>query len=325
VSDFRLQQRPILSSMPALLKVLEHGEYTRGSLSDEGAAYRVEKWGRIIALTMEVLVNDQLDAFLKIQPGLGQSARRAEADAVYALFALNSGAGPTMPDGHPLFDSTNHHNVTASATALDAAALSAGRTLLRRQTALGGGYLSLVPAFLIVPPELETTAEMLLASGTRTATSTLDAENPEWISRLTLVVEPRLPTGAVYLATSPIQIDTVELGLLEENARGPVLDTRVGFDIDMTEHKRATRSASRRWTTAAWSKSSLRRWDSWPRNPWESRRRSQRRGRSRRRCGAGGRAKTHRPALGLDSPAPSSGSRSSVSSSRTGGRAGRDS
>jgi hypothetical protein len=54
---------------------------------------------------------------------------------------------------------------------------------------------------------------------------------------LTLVVEPRLPTGAVYLATSPSQIDTVELGLLEENARGPVLDTRVGFDIDMTEYK----------------------------------------------------------------------------------------
>ena len=188
---------------------------------------------------MEVLVNDQLDAFLRIQPGLGQSARRAEADAVYALFALNSGAGPTMPDGHPLFDSTNHHNVTASATTLDAAALGAGRTLLRRQTAFGGGYLSLVPAFLIVPPELETTAEMLLASGTRqsTATSTLDAENPEWISRLTLVVEPRLPTGAVYLATSPNQIDTVELGLLEESARGPVLDTRVGFDIDMTEYK----------------------------------------------------------------------------------------
>jgi hypothetical protein len=41
---------------------------------------------------------------------------------------------------------------------------------------------------------------------------------------LTLVVEPRLPTGAVYLATSASQNDTVELGLLEENARGPVLD-----------------------------------------------------------------------------------------------------
>jgi Mu-like prophage major head subunit gpT len=142
-----------------------------------------------------------------------------------------------MPDGFPLFDSTNHKNVTATATTLDAAALGAGRTLLRRQTALGGGYLSLVPAFLIVPPELETTAEMLLASGSRTATATRDAENPEWISRLTLVVEPRLPTGNVYLATSPTQIDTVELGLLEENVNGPVLDTREGFDIDMREYK----------------------------------------------------------------------------------------
>jgi hypothetical protein len=38
-----------------------------------------------------------------------------------------------------------------STGAFDAALLGAGRTLLRQQTALGGGQLALAPRFLVVP------------------------------------------------------------------------------------------------------------------------------------------------------------------------------
>src|SRR5690606_33606951 len=98
----------------------------------------------------------------------------------------------------------------------DAAALSAGRLLLRKMTAVGGGLLSLVPRYLIVPAELETAAEILIASatvhrtaidsndsaGTPTRETSIAATTPEWIARLTLVVEPRLGDDAFYLATS---------------------------------------------------------------------------------------------------------------------------
>ena len=104
VADFKLQTRPILGSAPALAKVLEHGEYTRGPILDDAPSYRVEKFGRVVSLTWECLVNDNLGAFLRIQPAMGQAARRAEADAVYALFALNANAGPVMQDGINLFD-----------------------------------------------------------------------------------------------------------------------------------------------------------------------------------------------------------------------------
>ena len=46
-----------------------------------------------MSLTWETLVNDNLSAFLRVQPALAQAARRGEADTVYALFALNAGAG----------------------------------------------------------------------------------------------------------------------------------------------------------------------------------------------------------------------------------------
>lgn len=228
VADFRDQVRPILGSAPNLEKVVESGEYTYGSMSEDSTKYRVDKYGKIVSLSWETLVNDNLGAFLRVQPALGLAARRKEADLVYALFAENAGAGPTMQDGVALFHAT-HANL-AAAGAFDAALLGEGRTLLRKMTALGGGYMALAPRFWIVPAERETAAEQILSNATR-RTST-EKTTPEWIASLELVVEPRLANTAAYLAADASQVDTVELGLLEENMGGPVLDEDQEFARD---------------------------------------------------------------------------------------------
>lgn len=235
VVDFRDQKRPILGSAPDLLPLLEAEEYKDGAMDEDSTSYKIAKFGRIITLTWETLVNDNLGAFQRVQPALGQAARRLEADTVYALFALNSGAGPTMQDGVALFH-VDHGNIAASGP-VDAAALGAARTLLRKQKAVGGGYLALVPRFWIVPPEYETTAEILLAAATRVKTATTEADRPDWIARLELVVEPRLPVGTHYLAADQGQIDTVELGLLEENMAGPIIEQEEEFRRDVANWK----------------------------------------------------------------------------------------
>jgi hypothetical protein len=239
--DFREAKRPILSSAPDLERVGEGGEYTHGYFSDEGTGYRIEKYGKIVALSWEVLVNDNLGAFLRVQPALGQAARRLESDLVYGLLALNGAAGPTMPDGVALFNAA-HANLVATPGALSSDLLSLGRTLLRKQKSLaarlsssGGGYLSLVPRFWIVPAEHETAAEVILANSSRRMTS--EKSSAEWIASLELVVEPRLPTGAIYLAADSGQIDTIEMGALEENIGGPHMETEQGFDTDESRWK----------------------------------------------------------------------------------------
>jgi hypothetical protein len=228
VTDFREQERPILGSAPALAKVLEGAEYTHGYMGEDSAKYAVAKYGKIVALTWEILVNDRLGAFLRVQPALGQAARRLEADTVYALLAENSATGPTMQDSTVLFH-TDHGNLVGSA-GFDATQLGAGRTLLRKQTAVGGGYLSLVPKFLIVPAEKEQAAEVLLANASRRMT--IEKSTAEWIANLELVVEPRLASTGVYIAADPAQIDTCELGLLEENIGGPVIEEEQEFSRD---------------------------------------------------------------------------------------------
>ena len=223
VPDFKTQHRPIIGSAPELLAVPESAEYQFGSMDEDQAEYAVSKWGRSIRLTFEAVRNDDLGAFARAQQAMGQAAKRREADEVYALLLANAGAGQTMQDTKTLFH-VDHGNLTASASALDVNALGAARTLLRKQTALGGGLLNLQPRFLLVPAELESIAEMLLAASTRhmQQSGAVEAGTPNWLSSLQLVVEPRLGAGAAYVMAAPPQIDTFELAMLDGD-NGPVV------------------------------------------------------------------------------------------------------
>jgi HK97 family phage prohead protease len=232
-SDFRPASRPILGSAPDLDKLLEHSEYKHGYFSDDGTSYSIQKYGKIVALSWEALLADNLGAFLRVQPALGQAARRLEADVVYALLALNAGAGPAMQDSTNLFHA-NHANLVTAGN-FHSELLGSARALLRKQKAVGGGYLSLTPRFWIVPAEHETAAEVILANASRRASA--EKSTPDWIASLELVVEPRLASSAAFLAADSAQIDTVELGVLEENVNGPHLESEQGFETDESRWK----------------------------------------------------------------------------------------
>lgn len=247
VPDFKPQSRVILGSMPELLPVAEGGEYQFGAMDeDKSVPFKVDKYGRIVSITWEALVNDDLAALSRIPLGLGQSARRKEADLVYELF---DGSGQVMQDGIALFDSA-HANLATAASALDDAALAAGRLLLRKQKALGGGELNLQPRVLLVPAELESQAERIIAASSVhvatsvSGTSGLEVMTPAWIKGLKLVVESRLPATAAYLLASPDQIDTAELAYLSgdnheggDDQGGPVVEEEQEFVRDVRRYK----------------------------------------------------------------------------------------
>lgn len=229
VPDFKEQTRVILGSMPSLEKVPESAEYKSGNFDeDRSLPFAVESYGRIITLTRQALINDDLGAFNTIVRNAGQAAARAEADLVYSMLRDNAGAGQTMQDANPLFHSS-HANLATAQAAFDAAALGLARTLLRRQTATGGGILNLQPKFLIVPPELEQVAEVLLAASAQRVNQGADQTlAAPWLASLTLVTEPRLADGAFYLVADSNQIDTYELAMLEGHD-GPTVDENDEF------------------------------------------------------------------------------------------------
>lgn len=221
-ADFRAQSRVILGSAPDLLGVSELGEYQNGPLQEDKSTLIPAKFGRIVSLSWESLLADNLGGFVNIGRSLGQAAMRAEADSIYGALISNSLSGPNLADGIALFDGARNNTVsvsTGTGKPLTAAALGAARAKLRRQVNVGGGLLNLAPRTLIVPPERETEAEILVASSTiHRGQASADATTPAWIGALTVVAEPRLENAdTFYLVADQGSIGTGEIAIVDDS------------------------------------------------------------------------------------------------------------
>jgi ATP-dependent protease ClpP protease subunit/phage major head subunit gpT-like protein len=236
--DFKAQSRVLLGSAPALKAVLEHGEYENGPLTEDRASLVPSKFGRIVSLSWEALVNDDLGAFLSIGPGLGLAALRAEADQLYSLLTTAALAGVTMQDGKALFHADHNNSIsfiTGTGKPLNAAALGAARAKLRRQTGSDGAQFNLAPRTLLVPPERESEAEILVASSTIHVGQAGAEAAAGWMRALQVIAEPRLAnTDTVYLVADSSMIDCGEVSILTSS---PELIEEDGFTVDCRRWK----------------------------------------------------------------------------------------
>ena len=232
-TDFKAMHRVQLGEAPQLLKVGESGEFKRGTLGESKESYRIETYGRVVAITRQVLINDDLDAFTRIPAMYGNAIAQLESDVVWDIVTSN----PAMADGTALFHA-NHKNLAGSGAALGVDSVGAARAAMRKQTGLDKKTaLNIRPAFLIVPAALELKAEQLVAQNLVPAQS--GNVVPQSIRTLSPIAEPRLDGAsetAWYLAASPNQIDTIEYAYLE-GQQGAYIETRNGFDVDGVEIK----------------------------------------------------------------------------------------
>lgn len=238
--DFRAKHRLQLSAAPNLEKVNEAGEFKSGTLAEAKESYKIDTFGRIIGLTRQALVNDDLGAFSDLSRRMGQAAAAFEAQFLADVLVSNAGAGPIMADGLALF-AAGHGNVAppvdwSAAGMLDEegiGSLGDARLIMRRQTGLAGELISVTPKFLLVPPDLETKAEQIVAA---ISASSPGVVNP-FAGRLTPIVEPRLTVAKRwYLVADPAEIDGLEYAYLEGEP-GPQIETKTGFEVDGVQVK----------------------------------------------------------------------------------------
>ena len=228
VRDFKPVNRVAVSEAPGLLEIAQGGEYKHGSLGERAESYQLATFGRILTLSRQAMINDDLGGFTRVPQAFGASAARLEADKVYSILISN----PVMSDSVTLFHASHKNLMTAGA--LSVTELGIARAAMRKQKGIKGeGVLNIVPRFLIVPASLETTAEQLIASLVDPSKSN-DTGNLSWIRRLELVVDARLDedsTTSWYLAASNSQIDTVEIAHLE-GQRGVFTEDQTEFSTD---------------------------------------------------------------------------------------------
>lgn len=237
LSDFRPHIRYRAGSVGDLEIKGENGEYKSMTLSDaERESITAQSRGGILNVTREMLVNDDMSVFTDIAMMLGASSARTLDKAVFALFAMNSGNGPTMGDGKALFHS-DHKNISGAAGAPTVTAVEADRVTMASQTdASGNDYLDLRPEIWLGPLSKGGAARVVNES-------TYDPDAASKLQRKNIVANlyndivdtPRLSGDAWYSLANPNIEPVFEVGFLD------------GQSTPMIEQKEAWSQAGMSW------------------------------------------------------------------------------
>lgn len=224
--DYRESNNLSLSAIKTVAEIGEGGEIPHSTMEEKGEKNPVPRhFGGMFRLTTKAMVNDDLGVFQQAAQRMAEGCVTVQRNVLLAPLLANSGAGQTMADGNPLFH-TSHGNLAASGAVLSTTSLSIARTAMRKQKGLVGEVLAIEPWALVVPAELETAAQQLIAQ--IQATKVADA-NP-FGGQLELIVEPGLTSAtAWYLIANPAAYEGLVWATLD-GATAPRIESREGWE-----------------------------------------------------------------------------------------------
>lgn len=220
--NFKTSTAIRLGELGRLEEMTEHGEFTHTTRAEAGETMSLKTFGRAINVSRKLMIDDDLGLLGDMTSAMGQAAAQTEADELVKLLTGN----PEMSDGQPIFHASRANLGTGAGSALSEAALSAGRKHMRTVKGLDGKtIIDAKPRYLIVSPDLETTAEKLLASIYAATTDDVAA----FAGKLTLVVEPRLVGNAWYLMADPARVPSLQYAYLAA-AQGVQIQRQEAWD-----------------------------------------------------------------------------------------------
>lgn len=233
LSDYRAHSRYHLSSFSDLKPVNEAGEYENGVLGDgEAETIKGARKGRILQITPEVLVNDDLGAFVRITTALGQAAGRTIEKDVYDVLKQNGGLGPVMRDGHTLFHA-EHGNITAGA-AVSVDAFDAMRQLMALQMDPGGNdYLDISLSRFLGTVAMHGRANLVNNSEyDPDVTGKFQVNNTSRATFSDIITSPRLGTGKGWYGFADPNVEPVIEVAFLNGVQTPVLEQETNFRTD---------------------------------------------------------------------------------------------
>jgi hypothetical protein len=229
--DFREITRVQLSGLIGNFdEVQELGEYKAGTFSEASEKYKLAKFGKIVGISWEAIINDDLSAFTRVPQAFAMKAAQKQSDLVYGIMTGN----PTMGDTVALWNAATHKNYTSTGTALSETSLDVAYQLFRTQKSIEGDFLNLAPKFLIVGPKNELIARKLTSTNYTPAKQT--DISVAALTGLQLIVEPRITDYSWFLVADPAMIDTVEYAFLDGEEE-LFIEQKEGFDVDALQIK----------------------------------------------------------------------------------------
>lgn len=214
VDDTRVQRRDRLGYYPDLATVAEGANYVQiTSLTDEEVTINLTKHGNFEAITLEALLRNDLGWFAKVPKRLAMTAMQDVRKEVWNMLLGNA----AIYDAVALFDAA-HANQDANV--LSVANFSTARQRMREQTTFGSTFHELgvanIPKFLIVPPELENTANQISTSQFEPTASLFQVANLHKGVNV-IVLDQATDANDWFAISDPANIPTLEVDFLGDS------------------------------------------------------------------------------------------------------------
>lgn len=230
VNDFKQRSTVSLTADMKFEKVGKDGEIKHGTLGEETYTNQAETYARMLAITRQDLVNDDLGALTSIPRRLGRGA----------MLKLNEIFWTEFLDNSSFFAAGNNNVSTGAGSALGLAGLGAAEVKFRNQTDPNGFPLGVMPRILLVPPTLYATAATLMNSQMLMSGSTTAAGSSNiWAGRFQVESSPYMESTAFtgnssaawYLLADPNDVPVIEIVALNGRLEPTIDSADADFNV----------------------------------------------------------------------------------------------
>jgi hypothetical protein len=242
VSDFKTYSMPRVSEADNVDEIPEGMPYKYGSFSEHREQYSVSTYGKMDAITRQMLINDDLNGVAVMLRKRGRSIARKLNALAYAVLTANAAMG----DGTALFHA-DHGNLAAGGnvgvpgvatmTALELA-------MMKQQDLQSLQYLNIIPEYIIMPAALKGAAEIFFKterysdhSTVATDSSFASTRTNTWYERVQRIYDPVLDgTSATAWYASGPKSEGVTMFFLN-GVQTPYIESKEGWTVDGMEYK----------------------------------------------------------------------------------------
>lgn len=222
VNDFKTVTTVSLTGDLQFDKLGASGEIKSGTLGEETYSNKADTYARMLAITRQDIINDDLGALTAVPRRLGRGAGLKLNDIFWTVFLNNSS-----------FFTGGRNNVNTGVADMTVGGLTATETIFMDQTDPDGKPLGLMPAIILVPTALKVPANTLMRSERLItgASATIGEANP-YAGRFRVESSPYMSnssyTGysaaAWYMIADPAEMPVIEIAALNGRVE-PVVET----------------------------------------------------------------------------------------------------
>jgi hypothetical protein len=218
VSDFKAVTGVRVNGGFTFEEVGPAGELKSAEATDEARSFGAKSYGRISAISRRDIINDDLGALTVVPTRLGRGAALRFNTNFWTEFQASN--------------ATYFERATAGAgNALSLTSLKAAVSAYRKVTDADGNPLSVAPAMLLLPPELEIAGAELMGSALIHGTSGAAPSTNVLAGRYQVVSSVYLSSASTWwLVANPGDLNAMEVLFLNGNRNPVVEQAEADFD-----------------------------------------------------------------------------------------------